>query len=110
MEVSDENVQTLLSMGFPCESEIRKALRLGKNDLNEAVAILTNEPPTTYDALEVEMKDEVALQGPVYGPAPPSYDEAVDTEVGVVCARVCGCHGLPPPLASPLYLPRVACI
>ena len=30
-------------MGFPDIAEIKRALRLAKNDLNEAVAILTNE-------------------------------------------------------------------
>ena len=34
-----------MAMGFPDLSEIKRALRLAKNDLNEAVAILTNEQP-----------------------------------------------------------------
>ena len=41
----DENLSMLLSMGFPDINEIRRALRLAKNDVNEAVAILTNEAP-----------------------------------------------------------------
>ena len=41
----DENLSMLLSMGFPDINEIRRALRLAKNDVNEAVAILTNEQP-----------------------------------------------------------------
>jgi len=39
----DENISTLLAMGFPDIAEIKRALRLSKNDLNEAVAVLTNE-------------------------------------------------------------------
>ena len=40
---SDENITMLLSMGFGDIEYIRKALQLAKNDLNEAVAILTGE-------------------------------------------------------------------
>eukprot|EP00095_Tigriopus_kingsejongensis_P003305 maker-scaffold355_size198070-snap-gene-0.39 protein:Tk03305 transcript:maker-scaffold355_size198070-snap-gene-0.39-mRNA-1 annotation:"ubiquitin carboxyl-terminal hydrolase 24 isoform x8" len=40
---SDENLSTLLAMGFPDLDEIQRALRIAKNDLNEAVAILTHE-------------------------------------------------------------------
>ena len=39
----DENISTLLGMGFPDIDEIRRALRMAKNDLSEAVAVLTNE-------------------------------------------------------------------
>ncbi|KAK2704726.1 ubiquitin carboxyl-terminal hydrolase 24-like [Artemia franciscana] len=39
----DENISLLLSMGFPDISEIKRALQMAKNDLNEAVALLTNE-------------------------------------------------------------------
>ncbi|XP_064607447.1 ubiquitin carboxyl-terminal hydrolase 24-like isoform X2 [Liolophura sinensis] len=92
MEIDEDHVKTLLAMGFPSVEDVRKALRLGKNDLNEAVAILTNEHPSssydTVDELDVEMKDvhyqpsSVTIQLPVYGPSlPPSYDEAVETEV-----------------------------
>ena len=89
MEGNEDHVQTLLSMGFG-EVESRRALRLGKNDLNEAVAILTNEHPTqSYDALEdidVEMKDVQGKHGssnysPYYGPAPPpSYEEIMHSD------------------------------
>ena len=92
MEVSEENVAILQSMGFPSESEIRRALKLAKNDLGEAVGILTNDGPTGhYDGLEdldVEMTEvdprgpgggRHVGQGPVYGPAPPPcYDEVVE--------------------------------
>lgn len=36
---------TLLCMGFSDAASIRRALRLAKNDINEAVALLTNERP-----------------------------------------------------------------
>ena len=94
MEVSEENVGILQSMGFPSESEIRRALKLAKNDLGEAVGILTNDGPTGhYDDLgdlDVEMTEvdprgsgssrHVGQQAPVYGPAPPPcYDEIVES-------------------------------
>ena len=97
MDNTEENVQTLLNMGFPVESEIRRALKIAKNDLSEAVAILTNDTPVgNYDALDdldVEMKD--VGSGPMlssgdsgalvpYGPAlPPSYEQAVELEAAV---------------------------
>ena len=64
-EGDDENINTLLCMGFPDVAEIKRALRLAKNDLNEAVAILTNEQPLssygTVDdlSLDVDMKYQV---------------------------------------------------
>lgn len=42
MDPSDDNIQMLLAMGFPSESEVRRALKMAKNDMNEAVDILTN--------------------------------------------------------------------
>ncbi|ELT87806.1 hypothetical protein CAPTEDRAFT_215537 [Capitella teleta] len=52
MEVNEEHVQTLLCMGF-YEVEVRCALKMAKNDLNDAVAILTNEHPTTsFDTMK----------------------------------------------------------
>ena len=92
MEVDEEQVHTLLTMGFG-ELEVRKALRRAKNDLNEAVAYLTNDHPTsTYDTLDeidVEMKPDPqarAMSDPVYGPSPlpnflPSYEDVTAAEV-----------------------------
>ena len=91
MDPNEELVQTLLSMGF-FEAEVRRALKLAKNDLNDAVAILTNEhPSSSFDTLEdidVEMgqggSSSLSSGGgggsgpPVYGPSlPPSYDDAM---------------------------------
>jgi ubiquitin carboxyl-terminal hydrolase 9/24 len=91
MEVSEENVQMILSMGFPSESEVRRALRMAKNDLSDAVAILTDDQPVssfdTLDDVDIDMKDTSrTVQGPVYGPSlPPSYDEVVEgTDVSLV--------------------------
>lgn len=39
----DTNEQLLKAMGFTDELEIRQALSIANNDINEAVAILTNE-------------------------------------------------------------------
>lgn len=86
MEVDEEHVNTLLNMGFPSEPEVRRALKMAKNDLNDAVAYLTNDHPTSpYDTLDdIEMQDlhPKSVTSPVFGPAPPpSYDEAVILEV-----------------------------
>ncbi len=40
---TDTNEQLLKAMGFSDETEIRQALAVSNNDINEAVAILTNE-------------------------------------------------------------------
>ena len=40
---TSENEQLLKAMGFNDEANIREALKLSKNDINEAVAYLTNE-------------------------------------------------------------------
>jgi hypothetical protein len=55
---------------------------LANNDLNEAVAYLTNDHPTssydTLDDIDVEMKELPRATQPIYGPAPPpSYEEVV---------------------------------
>ena len=102
MEVNEEYVQTLLDMGFPSDVDIRRALRAGKNDLSEAVAILTDDNrPTGFDTLselDVEMKEtqtavshEASSSGagaaaPLGGP-PPSYDEA--SVMPLVSAATC---------------------
>ena len=73
--MSDENVQMLIDMGFPSESEVRRALQMAKNDLGDAVAILTNEPPSTpYEVMDIDLKE--GSSAPSYGPhLPPTYDE-----------------------------------
>lgn len=90
MDVDEEHVKTLMSMGFPSESEIRRALRHAKSDLGEAVGILTNDHPvSSFDTIDddVEMKDihprPAQPQGPVeFGPQlPPSYNDVIQ-EVG----------------------------
>ncbi|XP_078574103.1 ubiquitin carboxyl-terminal hydrolase 24-like isoform X1 [Branchiostoma floridae x Branchiostoma japonicum] len=78
MDVDEQHVQTLLAMGFPDVAAIRKALRLGKNDVNEAVAILTSEQPGA-DFESVEMTD---VSGQTADQAPPSYDEVSSREQG----------------------------
>lgn len=63
MDVEDENISTLMAMGFPDITEIKRALRLSKNDLSEAVAILTNDQSvTSYGPvadlnIDVDMKE-----------------------------------------------------
>ncbi|CAB1332019.1 unnamed protein product [Coregonus sp. 'balchen'] len=94
METEEEqHMTTLLCMGFPDAVAIRKALRLAKNDINEAVALLTNESPGLgygYEPME---------SGPTPGPSgdgessgrtgtggfdpPPAYHDVVESEVRV---------------------------
>lgn len=82
MDGNDENIDMLCSMGFIRESA-KKALRLAKNDLNEAVAILTGDHPTTgFETLyEAETFSSPPPTSTVYGPSlPPSYDAVVEAD------------------------------
>lgn len=61
MDNNDENITLLLSMGFPHIEEIKRALRIAKNDLSEAVAILTNDQPMgPYDPLANDIEMDVS--------------------------------------------------
>ncbi len=87
----DENLSMLLSMGFPDIGEIKRALRLAKNDINEAVAILTNEQPlSSYGTLDdlsadIDMRDVSTANerfiGPINNPKGGSNvdPDAIDT-------------------------------
>ena len=115
MEPNEDSLQMLVGMGFSDLTEIKRALTLSKNDLNEAVAILTNEQPgMSYDTVDevVEMKEGVGGTGSgkskgerteqrhLSDPAPPSYDEAIEPdEVRLVLfnhvtvtVSLCQCH------------------
>ena len=80
MDVEDENISTLMAMGVPDIGEIKRALRLAKNDLNEAVAILTNDQsvssygPVSDLNIDVDMKE-------VAGVSKGSSEDASVTEV-----------------------------
>lgn len=101
----EQHMTTLLCMGFSDPATIRKALRLAKNDINEAVALLTNERPgLDYGGYE-PMDSGGPSPGPGGGPRgdgggdgggpsrvgstgggggfdpPPAYHEVVDAEV-----------------------------
>ena len=83
----DENLSMLLSMGFPDINEIRRALRLAKNDVNEAVAILTNEQPlssygTVDDLTTPSASSSIEKQPPIHGPQ-------TETEYGDFIRRTC---------------------
>lgn len=90
MDIDEEAVQTLLNMGFPSEGEIRRALKLAKQDLSEAVAILTNENSTnTFDTMDdIEMKETdrgSTSRPPMYGPyLPNTYDESLANETSQI--------------------------
>ncbi len=47
----DENISLLLAMGFQDVDEIRRALRIGKGDVNEAVGILTDSSSSTSSVM-----------------------------------------------------------
>lgn len=102
VEPNEAYVDTLLNMGFVDSAQIRKALSLAKNDLNDAVAFLTGEETSTsFDYEDTEVKDTETQHGsddgdmipplldpregedgdvfePPTGEPPPSYDEAMN--------------------------------
>ena len=51
IKLEPNNEELLKSMGFTDEQEIMRALQMAKNDINEAVAILTNEKPPKLTSL-----------------------------------------------------------
>uniref|UniRef100_A0A671UUN3 Ubiquitin carboxyl-terminal hydrolase 24 n=1 Tax=Sparus aurata TaxID=8175 RepID=A0A671UUN3_SPAAU len=93
METEEEqHITTLLCMGFPDPDVIRKALRLAKNDINEAVALLTNESPGLgygYEPMESGPSPGLGTSGDGetsgrtgtggFDP-PPAYHDVVDSE------------------------------
>lgn len=94
METEEEqHITTLLCMGFPDADVIRKALRLAKNDINEAVALLTNETPGLgygYEPMESGPAPNVGSSGEGENSGrtgtggfdpPPAYHDVVDSEV-----------------------------
>lgn len=99
METEEEqHITTLLCMGFPDPDVIRKALRLAKNDINEAVALLTNESPGLgygYEPMESGPAPSLGSSGDGENSGrtgtggfdpPPAYHDVVDSEVRTACA------------------------
>ncbi|XP_037554150.1 ubiquitin carboxyl-terminal hydrolase 24 [Nematolebias whitei] len=93
METEEEqHITTLLCMGFPDPDVIRKALRLAKNDINEAVALLTNESPGLgygYEPMESGPSTGLGSSGDGESSGrtgtggfdpPPAYHDVVDSE------------------------------
>uniref|UniRef100_A0A672FKN3 ubiquitinyl hydrolase 1 n=1 Tax=Salarias fasciatus TaxID=181472 RepID=A0A672FKN3_SALFA len=93
METEEEqHITTLLCMGFPDPDVIRKALRLAKNDINEAVALLTNESPGLgygYEPMESGPAPGLGSSGEGENSGrtgtggfdpPPAYHDVVDSE------------------------------
>jgi len=90
MDGNDENIDMLCSMGFIRESA-KQALRLAKNDLNEAVAILTGDHPAAgFDSLyETDTFSSPQPRPAVYGPSlPPSYDTVVEADTATKTGQV----------------------
>jgi len=90
MDDNDENIDMLCSMGFIRESA-KQALRLAKNDLSEAVAILTGDHPTAgFDTLyETESFNSPPPNSTVFGPSlPPSYDAVVEADTVAKAGQV----------------------
>lgn len=104
METEEEqHITTLLCMGFPDPDVIRKALRLAKNDINEAVALLTNESPGLgygYEPMESGPAPGLGSGGEGESSGrtgtgtgtgtggfdpPPAYHDVVDSEVRAGC-------------------------
>lgn len=99
METEEEqHITTLLCMGFPDPDVIRKALRLAKNDINEAVALLTNESPGLgygYEPMESGPNPGLGSSGEGENSGrtgtggfdpPPAYHDVVDSEVRETCS------------------------
>ncbi|XP_071988631.1 ubiquitin carboxyl-terminal hydrolase 24-like, partial [Engystomops pustulosus] len=82
METEEEqHMTTLLCMGFSDPGAIRKALRLAKNDINEAVALLTNERPGLdygYEPMDSGSRGD-GSRSSGFDP-PPAYHEVVEPE------------------------------
>ncbi|XP_065657355.1 ubiquitin carboxyl-terminal hydrolase 24 isoform X3 [Hydra vulgaris] len=85
---SDENITMLLGMGFSDVETVKKALTLAKNDVNEAVAILTGEvskggfDPTP----DIEMSDSSIITDTTnnnvqFGPEPEKLLEISDDSI-----------------------------
>ncbi|CAL1268833.1 unnamed protein product [Larinioides sclopetarius] len=68
----EENIATLLSMGFENIDDIKKSLRLGKNDINEAVSILTNEHSEYHLGTDEGLQDMSSSHA--VSVAPPPYE------------------------------------
>lgn len=96
----EQHITTLLCMGFPDPDVIRKALRLAKNDINEAVALLTNESPGLgygYELMESGPAPGLSSSGDGENSGrtgtggfdpPPAYHDVVDGEVREVTAII----------------------
>ncbi|GFW12469.1 ubiquitin carboxyl-terminal hydrolase 24 [Trichonephila clavipes] len=67
----EESIATLLSMGFENIDDIKKALRLGKNDINEAVSILTNEHSEYHLGTDESVQDMSSSHVMSVVPPPP---------------------------------------
>jgi ubiquitin carboxyl-terminal hydrolase 9/24 len=48
----DENISMIISMGFTNIDEVKRALRIAKNDVNEAVSVLMDQPLTSYGTVD----------------------------------------------------------
>ncbi|XP_040263749.1 ubiquitin carboxyl-terminal hydrolase 24 isoform X3 [Bufo bufo] len=78
----EQHMTTLLCMGFSDTGAIRKALRLAKNDIYEAVALLTNERPGLdygYEPMDSGSRGESGGRSTGFDP-PPAYHEVVEPE------------------------------
>lgn len=60
-KLNDDNVYHLKCMGFLDESEIRYALQIAKNDLNEALTILTSEKTSIPIELDDSKANEIDM-------------------------------------------------
>lgn len=74
----EESIATLLSMGFENIEDIERALRYCKNDINEAVSVLTNEHSEFHLGSDEPMKD---LSSSHVSVAPPPYEPITGPQV-----------------------------
>ena len=77
MDANEEYVETLLNMGFPHEQQVRYALQKSKNDMNEAINILTSESHQGFESFpdcDVEMSE---VSSKTRSP-PPRYEDVAN--------------------------------
>lgn len=75
----DENISMIISMGFTNIDEVKRALRMAKNDVNEAVSYLMDQPLTPYGTI-----DDLSLDYDMKYAGKPDRDDTTGGEEGLM--------------------------
>ncbi len=84
IKVEPNNEELLKSMGFTNEEEIMRALQIAKNDINEAVAILTNEKPTKLTSLTNDDNEIIMTDASSNSPSRQNKDSNNDVYIIII--------------------------